>query len=48
MPGPHRDFPLVSGTDASGLMHENVYEGRNDRQIEGVFTRYDLLKRLRD
>lgn len=48
MPGPHRDFPLVSGTDASGLMHRNVYKGNNDRQIEAVFTRYDLLKRLRD
>ena len=48
MPGPHREFQLVFGTDASGLMHENVYEGRNDRQIEAVFTRYDLLKRLRN
>ena len=48
MPGPHREFLLVSGTTASGLFHRNIQKKDNDRQIEAVFTRYDLLKRLRD
>jgi hypothetical protein len=48
MPGPHREFSLVSGTAASGLFFNNAYGKRNDGQIEAVFTRYDMLKRLRD
>ena len=46
MPGSHREFPLVSGTKVSGLFYKNIYEKRNDRQIEAVFTHYDLLTRL--
>jgi hypothetical protein len=46
MPGSHREFPLVSGTKASGLFYKNICEKRNDRQIEAVFTHYDLLTRL--
>jgi hypothetical protein len=46
MPGPHREFPLVFGTKASGLFYNNICEKRNDCQIEAVFTRYGLLKRL--
>ena len=48
MIGPHREFPLVPGTHTSGLWHINIYAGRNDPQIEAVFSHYDLLKRLRD
>ena len=48
MPGPHREFLLVSGTRASGLLHKNFCAGRNDPQIEAVFSHYDLLNRLRD
>lgn len=45
----HRDFPPVYGSQAEGqtLHHVNNTLGHNDQQVAAVFSRYDLVSRLK-
>lgn len=46
----HQDFQRVHGTQVGGqtLHHVNNVLGQNDQQVAAVFSRYDLITRLKD
>lgn len=46
----HEDFPRTWGSQAEGqsLHHVNNTLGHNDRQVAAVFSRYQLLEKLRN